>query len=44
VCSVCGHRTARKDNMKDHVRRRHGEERVDEVMAAVMIGSSAGAG
>jgi len=30
--------------MKDHVRRRHGEERVDEVMAAVMIGSSAGAG
>ena len=40
-CSVCGHRTARKDNMKDHVRRRHGEERVDEVMAAV-VGSSSG--
>ncbi|KAF8245347.1 hypothetical protein K440DRAFT_634498 [Wilcoxina mikolae CBS 423.85] len=38
VCSVCGHRTARKDNMKDHVRRRHGEERVEEVLAAVMIG------
>ncbi|KAA8902479.1 hypothetical protein FN846DRAFT_87136 [Sphaerosporella brunnea] len=26
VCPVCGHRTARRDNLKDHVRRRHGGE------------------
>jgi hypothetical protein len=36
MCPVCGHTTARKDNMKDHVKRRHGEESVNEVMVAVM--------
>lgn len=36
ICPVCGHTTARKDNMKDHVKRRHGEESVNEVMVAVM--------
>ena len=42
ICTVCSHRTARKDNMKDHVRRRHGEDRIDEIMISVMAGASAG--
>lgn len=42
ACTVCGHRTARKDNMKDHVRRRHGEERMVEIMVSVMVGAGTG--
>lgn len=36
VCAVCGHRTARKDNMKDHVRRRHGEQDLEKIMDITM--------
>lgn len=36
TCAVCGHRTARKDNMKDHVRRRHGEHDLERIMDATM--------
>ncbi|KAI5779509.1 hypothetical protein EDC01DRAFT_302983 [Geopyxis carbonaria] len=36
TCAVCGHRTARKDNMKDHVRRRHGDTDLDGIMAVIM--------
>jgi hypothetical protein len=42
ICPVCGHRTARKDNLKDHVRRRHGEEAMERIMRALSVGSSAG--
>ncbi|KAA8905580.1 hypothetical protein FN846DRAFT_745130 [Sphaerosporella brunnea] len=42
VCPVCGHRTARKDNLKDHVRRRHGEEQMAKVMRELSAGVSAG--
>jgi hypothetical protein len=41
VCPSCGHRTARKDNLKDHVRRRHGEAEVERIMRAVSAGGSA---
>ncbi|KAI5850021.1 hypothetical protein BZA05DRAFT_419405 [Tricharina praecox] len=46
VCAVCGHRTARKDNMRDHIKRRHGEDVVERIMNAVMAasGSSSGGG
>lgn len=36
TCAVCGHQTARKDNMKDHVRRRHGEHDLERIMDATM--------
>lgn len=36
VCSVCGHKTARKDNMADHVKRRHGQENKERVMATIL--------
>ncbi|TGZ79318.1 hypothetical protein EX30DRAFT_110932 [Ascodesmis nigricans] len=36
TCVVCGHRTARKDNMKDHVRRRHGEQDLERIMDATI--------
>jgi len=36
VCVACGHTTARKDNMTDHIKRRHGEEDKDRAMAMIL--------
>jgi len=44
VCAVCGHRTARKDNMRDHIKRRHGEGAVERIMNVVMAASNSGGG
>jgi hypothetical protein len=44
ACIVCGHRTARKDNMKDHVRRRHSEKDLEEIMAMIVTGGGGGGG
>jgi len=44
VCAVCGHKTARKDNMRDHIKRRHGEDVVERIINAVMAASGNGGG
>lgn len=36
MCTECRHETPRKDNMKDHVIRKHGRHVVDEIMLRIM--------
>lgn len=38
MCTECSHETPRKDNMKDHVIRKHGKEFVEEIMLRIMTG------